>query len=295
MAPLAQQSGPIGIAQRRPAEVRAVDVADAIEPRKALVQVRVVGRQQLRERTVVAHLALDEQLRLPLERRAQVVVELGVGAGVRIDGPQVADVEPLAAEVPGQGRRPRIGQHALHLGLEHPRLPERAAGRDVEQLVVRDRAPQEERQPRGELQVADRVDAVRREIRRIALDAEQELRRDEQARQRFLNPPLEAALVVPGTVEPEQRVHVRIGDRPAIGPPGEGSQDFLRARLFVGRAIGPADPRCGAGSPCLRARSNRKALRAARSRCPSAARCRWSWCAAAAAAPAPAPRSTRSS
>jgi hypothetical protein len=33
-----------------------------------------------------------------------------------------------------------------------------AAGRDIEQFVVRDAAPQEERQPRRQLDIADAID-----------------------------------------------------------------------------------------------------------------------------------------
>ena len=160
-ARVAEQSGPPRVGHPHAPEVRPVDVGDPVEPREPLVQVRVVGRQQLDEGPVVAYLMLEEQLGLAAERLAQVVVELGVRARVGVDGPQVPDEQPLPAEVPGQRRRPRVGEHAAHLRGEHAGLAEGAGLGRLEQLVVGDAAPEEERQPRRQLEVADGVDAAR--------------------------------------------------------------------------------------------------------------------------------------
>ena len=54
--------------------------------------------------------------------------------------------------------RLRIGEHAPHLLLEHRRiLAACPAAASVDQLVVRDAAPQEERQPRRQLEIADAI------------------------------------------------------------------------------------------------------------------------------------------
>ena len=57
----------------------------------------------------------------------------------------------------------------------------------VEQLVVRDAAPQEERQARREVQSLTRYDAPAATPVGIPLDAEQELRIDEQTFERHLD------------------------------------------------------------------------------------------------------------
>ena len=54
-------------------------------------------------------------------------------------------------------------EHAPHLLLEHGRIAQRSAHRRVQQLVVRNAAPQEERQPRREVEIAE---AIRRRRRR---------------------------------------------------------------------------------------------------------------------------------
>ena len=66
--------------------------------------------------------------------------------------------------------------------------------RRVEQLVVRNAAPQEERQARGEFQVADAIGGIRRDAGRILLDAEQELRTHQHRAQRHLDAGVETAL-----------------------------------------------------------------------------------------------------
>ena len=54
----------------------------------------------------------------------------------------------------------------------------------LQQLVVRNAAPEEERQPRRELEVADAIGRAGRRRSRIALDAEDELRRRENPLER---------------------------------------------------------------------------------------------------------------
>ena len=92
---------------------------------------------------------------------------------------------------------PLIGQHPPHLTVERRRPVQRAAGRRVEQLVVRNAAPEEERQPRGEVEVGHAIGSARRESRRIALGAEDELRAGEHTPQRQIDAAVEAAAVLP--------------------------------------------------------------------------------------------------
>ena len=79
---------------------------------------------------------------------------------------------------------------------------------EVEQLVVRNAAPQEERQPRRELDVAQPMDGAGRDVRRILLDAEQEVRDRQHALERALDAAVEAAAGASLVVERQQRVDV---------------------------------------------------------------------------------------
>ena len=87
--------------------------------------------------------------------------------------------QPLAGEIRDQRVRARIGEHALHLRSRTGFASERARARQGEQLVVRNAAPEEERQPRRQLEVADRDRRCPARAGGIELDAEQELRADE--------------------------------------------------------------------------------------------------------------------
>ena len=71
-----------------------------------------------------------------------------------------------------------------------------------------------------------------RGIDRVVLDAEQEVRGHQQSSKRLLDALLEGPLPPTDPVEPEQRLDVRLGDRPAIRPARERLHDPLRAGLL---------------------------------------------------------------
>src|SRR5262249_45348132 len=100
-----------------------------------------------------------EELGLARERGAQVLVELRFGEQLRIgrDSHETAQLEPLRGEIFHQRLRPLVGQHAPDLPLQHDRLAELPAPREVEELIVRNAAPEKEREPRGELYVAQTI------------------------------------------------------------------------------------------------------------------------------------------
>ena len=125
-----------------------------------LVEERVVGRQQVEHAAVLAQDARDEQL-VSLRNAWRSASSNGRMTRIRLDGLEVSQVEPLAGEVRHQRFGARIVEHAPHLLLEHRRVLQPALLGQVEQLLVRNAAPQEERQPRRELDVADAVRAAR--------------------------------------------------------------------------------------------------------------------------------------
>ena len=65
--------------------------------------------------------------------------------------------------------RARIGEHPPHLPIEDAGSRSLSANRQVEQLIVRDAAPEEERQARGELDVGETIGGARARRRRDRL------------------------------------------------------------------------------------------------------------------------------
>jgi len=148
--------------QRDVTEVVAVDVRDVVVLGQPLVDEGLVRRQQLEHAVDLASLAVEKQLHLTGHRLAQVRVEVGEGVGVGRHQRHVAEIEPLSAEVvdkrPGAG----VGEHPRDLRLQHPLATQLVPLGQTEQRIVGQAAPQEERQPGGELRIADRVDRILR-------------------------------------------------------------------------------------------------------------------------------------
>ena len=232
---LAEQPEAPLVGQRHAAEVAAVDVVDAVVPRQLLVEERVVGAQQLVNRPILADLALEEQLRLRRHRLAQRVVEVGEHRWSGVD----AWMLRTWSHCPTKSFMNRVARRSASMRftccVEHRRILQLALRREVEQLVVGNAPPQEERQPRRQLEIAQPVDVAGLGAGRLALDAEQELRRRQQRFERALDAGVEVALAPAFAVDGQQRLDVGVGDRPAVGAPRQRGDDPARARLLVAR------------------------------------------------------------
>ena len=100
---------------------------------------------------------LDEELRLAAHREPQVVLEIGKPRLVARHRLERAELQPLSAEVLRQGADLGVAQHPPYLRREDLRVAQRAGVRRAPQLGVGHTGPQEVRQPRRELVLADRV------------------------------------------------------------------------------------------------------------------------------------------
>ena len=120
-ARLAQQPSPAVIGELHAPEVAAVHIGNAIVTRQLFVQERVVGRQQIDDAAILSQLTVEEQLDFLHERGSQVVVKpWKLLVRVRREQPDIANLQPLAEEIPDERRpRARIGQHAADLLLEN--------------------------------------------------------------------------------------------------------------------------------------------------------------------------------
>ena len=123
-----------------------------------------------------------------------------------------------------------------HLGVEI--LPQLAPGRQGEQLVVGHAAPEEVRQPRGQLVLADLVARPGRDAGRVELDAEQEVGPDQHAFESDADAVLEPLAFLLGPVVELQEAFDFLGpDRAAEGPAGEPGDDL--AGGLARRQAGP--------------------------------------------------------
>jgi hypothetical protein len=82
----------------------------------------------------------------------------------------------VGGETRDKRRRLSVREHAPDLTFEHGRFVQPPLFGQPEQLIVGDAAPQEKRTGARPVQVADAVDADRRDTGRIALNPELELR-----------------------------------------------------------------------------------------------------------------------
>ena len=140
---------------------------------------------------------LKKQPRLAAECLSQIVVEVRKQPAIRRDGVEIAQVEPLLGEVRDERLRARICEHATDFAVQKFRLPEIPARCGIEQRVIRDAAPEEERQTRGKLEVADAIRRLRRQTVRIALGAEKKLATHEHRTERGLDAGVEISALLP--------------------------------------------------------------------------------------------------
>src|SRR5207249_924831 len=125
--------------------------------------------------------------------------------------------------------------------LKHGWLSQPALLGGGQQLVVGYAAPQKERESRRELEVADRVDGIGRQTGGILLNPHEEGRAHEEAPQAFLDARVEATCLATVFVESQQRLHIGVGHRPAIGQPGQCREDLPGARGLLRRALWTTD------------------------------------------------------
>ena len=241
-AGLAQQAAATQLrVEVHPAHRRAVHARYAVVLGQPLVDERIVGVEEGQDAAVLAEHRHDEHVGLVQHRLAEPLVEIPEHKAVRMLLLEVANIEPLSGEIVRQGLRLGIGEHPRDLTVEDHRVVKPAFFCNIEEVVVRDAAPEEERQPRGEFEVADRMDRAGRTLRGFFMH-EQEVRGHQDGLQRRADSGLKSAAgaTLPG-VDPHERREVRLGHRTAVGLAGQLGQDEARAGVFGKRARRVAD------------------------------------------------------
>ena len=220
---------------------------NAVVAREPLVDECVVGVQQIDDAAILANDRREQHLGLAAERRPQVVVEIGRR---RLHVGQLPQIQPLTGKVGGQGFRPGVGEHPLHLLGEHGLIAQPPLARHIQEFVIRNAAPQEERQAGGQLEIADAIGLAWTDAFGLLFDAVQETGRDQDARDRLLDAGFEVAVAAALLVEPEQRLDFIVQQRAAIRAVGERRDDLPRARSLLIRAGGMTQRGCGDDSGC---------------------------------------------
>ena len=156
-AALPEQTLPRFVGHGHAAKLAAVHVRDPVVLRDAFVHERVVGGHQVEHVAVLAHDAAEEQLRLVLQTLPQVVVEIGKLVLVGLE-------RRAGCAGTATGRRNCSTSASARSSASIRRTCcSRTAGSfsrpfaaSVDELVVGNAAPEKERQPRCQLDVADR-------------------------------------------------------------------------------------------------------------------------------------------
>ena len=154
-----------------------------------------------------------------------------ISRGLHGDAFDIARLQPLAGEIAREIFRARVGQHALH--LRGQLLAQFTARRQVQQLVVRHRRPQEIGEARGKRVFVDLGDLRIQRVGRGRFEFEQEARRRQHRRHGMRHALFERlarfAVVSFGKVrEPLRRVIAILRrQRPAIGLLRKRGQQFL--------------------------------------------------------------------
>ncbi len=142
------------VSQFRPeshaAELRPVNIRNAIVPGEPLIQESIVRGQQIHDIAILAHNAFKEQFRLAPETLPQLVIPVGIEHSIGRSRLQIPQVQQLIGEVFHESLRPGIGKHAPHLRLKRGWIVKFPLAGKVDQFVVRNAAPQEEGQTGGQ-------------------------------------------------------------------------------------------------------------------------------------------------
>ena len=223
------------------------------------VDERVVRAQQIEDAAILGEDALEEELGLTLEVRAP-------GSGRN----------PGTSADSGSWPRHRAGTATARRNC-WPASRTRASAsirrtccsstagsfsfpamRHVQQLIVGDAAPEEERQTRGELDVADAIDTGGRGSPGVRAGSRSMRNRNcgltrtrsSACSMPASNPPSARPVVVDG----QQRLQIRVGDGPSIGATSQRRQNLLRAAASCG-AIGRVTDEDSAAAGRVRART----------------------------------------
>ena len=121
---------------------------------------------------------------------------------------EILEPEPLRREARRQRLSARVGHHAPDLPLYLGGIRQIAVLRELQQLLVGRRAPEEERESRRQIDVADAIDIARPHVGGALFHAEEEVRAGQHRLQSGANAALETSVRCAAIVERHETVDV---------------------------------------------------------------------------------------
>src|SRR5262249_31283028 len=144
---LSEQTPPVGICERHASEQSSANVWDAVMRGEPFVDEGVISRDQVEHAVIFANDRIEEHLDLSAERLPQALIKVREDHGIGLEFVRLSHLQPLKGKVRDERLRARVREHASHLLFERDRIAQLATDRDVEEFVVRNLAPEKEREP----------------------------------------------------------------------------------------------------------------------------------------------------
>ena len=160
---------------------------------------------------------MKEKLGFPLHVAAKFGIEPRELSGIGLEAVEIAGLEPLAGEVFSESARLGIEEHAVDLRAKDFGIAQAVFERELEKLVIGHAAPQKIAEARGELEIIQAVIAVAGR-----LDAEKEMRRNQDSFERELHALIDGISLLPGHLDKvEQAVDLMFRYGPPVSPARE--------------------------------------------------------------------------
>src|SRR5262245_35729238 len=128
---------------------------------KPFVQECVVGAQQIECAAILAYDALEEQFRFASKRLPQSIVKVRKVLLDGNDSRKVMQEQPLSCELLHKRAEPWIRDHSADLPVQYRRILQPVLLGQTQQFLVRNTTPEEERQSRGNFEIADTIRSIR--------------------------------------------------------------------------------------------------------------------------------------
>src|SRR5262249_5659740 len=182
----------------------------------------------------VAQDVAEQHFGLAAEAFADVVVEIRerqqVGRDFRLD---VAQLQPLTGEVAHESVRTPVRDHALYLRPDNAGLTELTRRSEVEQALVRDAAPKEERQAGREIHIAHPMRGARLTAGGIAFDSIEKRRTGQHTSHTGAYARVERFAILTGLpVEIHRRLHIGGRNGATIRAASDVREEAVRAGNF---------------------------------------------------------------
>ena len=166
----------------------------------------VLGAVELEQAPVLLHQVVKEELGLSSHRPSELAAVVGEAEGVRAHSVQVLQAQPQRREASRQGFRAGVRQEPAGVQRQSLRVGQLPGLRGIEQLVVRIRSPEEEREAGGQVFSGQQVRLAGADSLGLPLHAEEEVGAGQDRFDGCADARLEAAFFGAKLVEFEQGV-----------------------------------------------------------------------------------------